>query len=174
MTSEVIIETPRLKLVMWQRDDAELVHTLHSTVETTRYLGDGKVWSLGQSQVRLANWFEEHSRDGTTKYKLIARDDSRFLGRAGFSLFGGDRPDLELGYSLRQEEWGKGYATEIGYALRKWFFAKNLGSRFIGFTHPENVVSQRVLKKIGMRCRTPMIVDGRECPTFEFTADMRT
>lgn len=173
MISDVILETPRLKLVMWQRDDAELVHSLHSTVETTRYLSDGEVWSLEKSQARLANWIEEHSRDGTTKYKLIALEDSRFLGRAGFSLFGNGRPDFELGYSLRHEEWGKGYATEIGCALREWFFAKNLGKRFIGFTHPENVVSQNVLKKIDMRSRTPMIVDGLECPTFEFTAGMR-
>ncbi|WP_412674264.1 GNAT family N-acetyltransferase [Agrobacterium rubi] len=83
-------------------------------------------------------------------------------------------PDFELGYSLSQNEWGQGYATEIASALRDWFFDQNLASKFVAFTHPDNAASQNVLTKIGMRCRMPMIIDGLECPTFEYSAQMRS
>lgn len=170
----VILETPRLVAVMWEPDDAGLIQELHSTIETTQYLSGAAAWSREKSEERLRNWFGEQAREGITKYKILGREDDRFIGRAGFSLFGGVRQEFELGYSLRQQEWGKGYATEIAGGLADWFFARNFASRFIAFTHPDNTASQHVLTKIGMRSRMPMIVDGLSCPTFELTAGMRS
>ncbi len=171
---QAILETPRLVAVMWEPDDAGLIHELHSTIETTRYLSGAAPWSREKAEERLRNWFGEQERDGATKYKILSRDDGRFIGRAGFSLLGGERQDFELGYSLRFQEWGKGYATEIAGELAEWFFERNFAQQFIAFTHPDNAASQHVLTKIGMRSRMPMIIDGLTCPTFELTAGMRT
>ena len=169
-----ILGTPRLVAVMWEPDDAGLIHELHSTIETTRYLSGAAPWSREKAEERLRNWFGEQERDGATKYKILSRDDGRFIGSAGFSLLGGERQDFELGYSLRFQEWGKGYATEIAGELAEWFFERNFAQQFIAFTHPDNAASQHVLTKIGMRSRMPMIIDGLACPTFELTAGMRT
>lgn len=169
-----ILGTPRLVAVMWEPDDAGLIHELHSTIETTRYLSGAAPWSREKAEERLRNWFGEQERDGATKYKILSRDDGRFIGRAGFSLLGGERQDFELGYSLRFQEWGKGYATEIAGELAEWFFERNFAQQFIAFTHPDNAASQHVLTKIGMRSRMPLIIDGLTCPTFELTAGMRT
>lgn len=191
MSQNVILEMHRLRLVMWQTDDAALVQQLHSTIETTRYLSGSSPWTIEKAQERLATWFDEHAKQGTTKYKILSRD-GRFIGRAGFSLHDRDthaplgaaltplpttvssaEPEFELGYSFSHTEWGKGYATEIANALRDWFFERNLALKFVAYTHPDNSASQNVLTKIGMRGRTPMIVDGLECPTFEYSSDMR-
>jgi ribosomal-protein-alanine N-acetyltransferase len=169
-----ILGTPRLVAVMWEPDDAGLIHELHSMIETTRYLSGAAPWSREKAEERLRNWFGEQERDGATKYKILSRDDGRFIGRAGFSLLGRERQDFELGYSLRFQEWGKGYATEIAGELAEWFFERNFAQQFIAFTHPDNAASQHVLTKIGMRSRMPMIIDGLTCPTFELTAGMRT
>lgn len=171
---ETILETERLRLVMWGQDDLPLLHHLHSTIETTRYHGGAAPWSLEKCEERLARWREEYARDGTTKFKLMARSDGRFVGRAGFSFYGGERPDFEMGYALLEQEWGKGYATEIGIALRDWFFRKAFADRFIAFTHPDNVASQNVLAKIGMRPCEPMTIDGFVCPTFEYEGARRS
>ncbi len=171
--TQVILETRRLVAVMWEPGDAGLIQELHSTIETTRYLSGAAPWSREKAEERLRNWFAEQARDGTTKYKILSREDGRFIGRAGFSLFGGDRQDFELGYSLCRQEWGKGYATEIASGQANWFFGQNLARQFIAFTHPDNAASQHVLTKIGMRNRMPMIIDGLSCPTFELTAGMR-
>jgi RimJ/RimL family protein N-acetyltransferase len=167
MPDRTILETPRFRLAMWEAGDARLVRELHSTIETTRYLSGAAPWTLDKAEERLKSWFAEQARDGVTKYKILARDDGRFVGRAGFSLFGGERGEFELGYSLHRQEWGKGCATEIAGSLARWFFAKGFAPRFIAFTHPENAASQRVLRKIGMRERAPLTIDGLVCPTFE-------
>lgn len=62
--------------------------------------------------------------------------------------------------------------TEIARALADWFFGKRFATHLIAFTHPENAVSQHILTKIGMRSRTPILIDGILCPTFELTADV--
>jgi RimJ/RimL family protein N-acetyltransferase len=164
-----ILGTPRLVAVMWGPDDAGLIHELHSTIETTRYLSGTAPWSREKAEERLRNWFGEQERDGATKYKILSRDDGRFIGRAGFSLLGGERQDFELGYSLRFQEWGKGFATEVARALIDWFSARNMG-RLIAFTHPDNHASQHVLRKAGMRQIAPRHIDGFVAPTFEVGA----
>lgn len=172
MMETVILETPRLRLVMWDTDDVGLVLHLHSTIGTTRYMSGAAPWTRERCEERLTRWFGEHARDGTTKYKVLSRDDGRFIGRAGISLYNRQKNEFELGYALREEEWGKGYATEIASALADWFFGKRFATHLIAFTHPENAVSQHILTKIGMRSRTPILIDGILCPTFELTANV--
>lgn len=167
----VILKTPRLSFVMWDEGDAPLVQQLHSTMATTRYLSGNAPWSLEKAEERLRGWFEEQACDGTTKYKILD-EDGRFIGRAGISKFRNEQ--FELGYSLREEVWGKGLATEAASALAHWFFERQVASGFIAFTHPENIASQRVLRKIGMRERAPILIDGVLGTAFELTADKRT
>lgn len=161
MSDLIILETPRLVLTMWNKGDAEMIRQLHSTIETTRYLSGATPWTLEKAEERLESWFDEQARDGTTKYKMLKRDDGRFIGRAGFSRFQeSGRGEFELGYSIRQDAWGNGYATEIAGALAQWFFSRGFAKEFIAFTHPENSASQRVLQKIGMRNEAPIVVGG--------------
>jgi len=166
----VILKTPRLSFVMWDEGDAPLVQQLHSTIATTRYLSGSAPWSLEKAEERLRGWFAEQARDGTTKYKILA-ENGGFLGRAGISKFRNEQ--FELGYSLREEAWGKGYATEAASALTEWFFKRGFAPDLIAFTHPENTASQRVLEKIGMRERAPILVDEVLCTAFDIAADTR-
>jgi len=92
-------------------------------------------------------------------------------GGRGISKFRSEQ--FELGYSLREEAWGKGLATEAAGALADWFFESQFAQGFIAFTHPENIASQRVLRKIGMRERAPIPIDGVLGTAFELTADRR-
>ena len=56
----------------------------------------------------------------------------------------------EVGYRLPKRSWGQGYATEICNALIDHGFV-NLGMNEIyGTTHPDHVVSQKVLMKCGL------------------------
>lgn len=164
--AEIILETPRLRLVMWNKEDAGLVQALHSSIDTTRYLPGTAPWTRQKAEERLQNWLDECRRDGVTKYKLLRREDGAFVGRAGFSLL--DRNgQYELGYSICREVWGNGYATETAGALARWFFEQDFSDRFIAFTHPDNVASQRVLTKTGMLPCAPILMDDILCPTFE-------
>ena len=95
----------------------------------------------------------------------IAADKARGGGlyaiECGDAPVGGDGPigcaalttesdDLELGYWLLPEVWGRGYATEAGAALRDRAFAA--GAPALRARHAaDNAASARVLAKLGFR-----------------------
>ncbi len=171
MSGDVIFRTPRLVARMWEDGDADLIQDLHSTIETTRYMSGAAPWSREKCEERLRSYFAEQARDGTTKYKIVSREDGRFIGRAGISLF--HTGEYEMGYAFYAGEWGKGYASEIAAGLADWFFAEGIAPHFVAFTHPDNLVSQHILKKIGMRERGPIFIEGVKGVEFEMTAAMR-
>jgi [ribosomal protein S5]-alanine N-acetyltransferase len=171
MNGNVIFETPRLVAVMWNHSDVDLIHDLHSTIETTRYMSGAAPWSREKCEERLRTYLAEQVRYGTTKYKIVSREDGRFIGRAGISLY--HTGEYEMGYALYAREWGKGYATEIAESVADWFFSRDLAPHFIAFTHPDNLASQHVLKKIGMRERGPIFIEGIKGVEFAMTAAMR-
>ena len=60
--------------------------------------------------------------------------------------------ELELGWHVRRDLWGKGYATEAaGYCI-EYAFQKLDAERIIALVRPENRSSCRVAEKIGMAC----------------------
>jgi RimJ/RimL family protein N-acetyltransferase len=76
-------------------------------------------------------------------YTMLAGDD--VVGWSGYvrrALRWGD--ELELGWSIRREQWGKGYATEAALALRP------LGpDRVVHLIHPDNLRSVHVAERLG-------------------------
>jgi RimJ/RimL family protein N-acetyltransferase len=70
--------------------------------------------------------------------------------------------DAELAYSLANECWGRGLATEaVRAVLRHAFEAVGL-PRVVGVATVENVASQRVMLKAGMALQGPYEFDGRQ------------
>lgn len=60
-------------------------------------------------------------------------------------------PELELSYRLRRESWHRGLATEAASALISVAFTETGTERIFASTHPDNMRSQRVMQKLGMR-----------------------
>jgi anhydro-N-acetylmuramic acid kinase len=144
-----LLITERLVLSDWEPGDAENLVALHATPEAARYVSTGEPWTLDYAEERIAGWRAELAEHGLSKFRLSARDDGRFVGRAGFSYIE-ERGVFELGYSIMPAEWGKGYATEIARSLAGWFFANRPEPRFVAFAYAENEASINVMQKIGM------------------------
>jgi len=60
------------------------------------------------------------------------------------------RPELEVGYHVRAEMQGRGYATEAAAACRD--FARDIlgAAHLVAIIHPDNRASRRVAEKIGL------------------------
>ena len=56
----------------------------------------------------------------------------------------------EIGYHLRRDYWGQGFATEAACACRDWGFAHLKAERLISLIRPENLPSRRVAERNGM------------------------
>jgi RimJ/RimL family protein N-acetyltransferase len=68
--------------------------------------------------------------------------------------------ELEVGYHVLPAWQGRGYATEAATACRD--FARDVlgAARLIAISHPDNLPSQRVAEKIGLRPEKRAVVHG--------------
>jgi RimJ/RimL family protein N-acetyltransferase len=60
------------------------------------------------------------------------------------------RFEIEVGYHLLREHWGKGYATEAARVFRNYGFETTETPSIISIIHPDNLPSQRVAIRNGM------------------------
>lgn len=124
-------------------DDLDLFAAFLADAEATRYLIVPRPHTRAEAAALLERWVERH--DGTVGM-YTACLAGEVVGWAGFvprALPWGD--ELELGWSIRTEHWGNGYATEAAAAVRAWFEAP----RMISLISPANLRSQAVARRLG-------------------------
>ena len=73
--------------------------------------------------------------------------------RSAVSLFALDRNNrrAEVGYALRRDAWGRGYATEAVGAVVAWGFGELGLHRLEADIDPRNTASAAVLTRLGFR-----------------------
>jgi RimJ/RimL family protein N-acetyltransferase len=99
--------------------------------------------------------------DGVDKWMAYDRTTGELVGRGGLSraeLEGQSR--LEMGWTVRPDRWGRGYATEIGRAGLAFAFHELGADSVIAFTQPHNRRSLAVMKRLGMRYLGEVVRDG--------------
>jgi ribosomal-protein-alanine N-acetyltransferase len=80
---------------------------------------------------------------------LTDKHDGRFIGYCGLGVYDNR---IELNYGLTKERWGKGYATEAAIACLRYGFEELDFDRISAVARVENIASQRVAERIGMKC----------------------
>ncbi len=136
------LRSARLRYRPVAHDDLDLFAGFLADEEATRYLLVPRAHTRHEAAALLDRWIARH--DGTIgMYTLL--DGADPVGWSGYvprTLRWGD--ELELGWSIRREHWGNGYATEAALALRP------LGpERVVHLIHPDNLRSVRVAERLG-------------------------
>ncbi|ALG84957.1 GNAT family N-acetyltransferase [Gordonia phthalatica] len=150
------IGTRRLRLRPVAPADAALLRTLDADPEVMRFVSGGEAtplssivdWVIPRSQAQ----FREH---GTGLWLAFDRRTERMAGWVWLRLPRHSAvPELELSYRLARESWHRGLATEAARALIDLAFTTTDTGRVFASTHPDNIRSQRVMQKLGMRLAT--------------------
>jgi RimJ/RimL family protein N-acetyltransferase len=69
--------------------------------------------------------------------------------------------DLEIGFVLAREAWGRGLATEIGQAQLAFGFGRLGRARLLALASAQNAASLGTLEKLGMHYHTAVTPSGR-------------
>jgi RimJ/RimL family protein N-acetyltransferase len=157
----MMIETERLHLRMPRLEDAEALAEAISDPEVMRYIGDGSTGNVESAEATLARFLERWEAGGPSQLLVERRDDGRVLGRVGFLVWHadewrtgtraefGDRAEVEIGWLLAREHWGRGYATEAALAARDWAWDELGLTRLVSLILPGNERSVRVAERLG-------------------------
>jgi RimJ/RimL family protein N-acetyltransferase len=143
----ILIETERLFLRQWVPDDWVRFRPLGNDPRVLEFLNT-EPWSDERIKNFINKGIEMAQTRGWILWPVIHRADAVLLGFCGFSdLF---PPDVEIGWRLLPEYWGRGLATEAATAVLNYGFQTFGFDRVISVAHPANRRSIRVMEKLGM------------------------
>jgi RimJ/RimL family protein N-acetyltransferase len=73
-------------------------------------------------------------------------------------------PAVEIGWRLRREQWGHGYATEAAAELLRFGLTGAGLDRVVSIRHIDNARSERVMDKLGLRFESQTTVPATGQP----------
>jgi ribosomal-protein-alanine N-acetyltransferase len=151
MGESVVLETERLLLRKFTLDDvAALTAVIGDPIAMRWYPApfdhDGvTTWIKGNIQ--------RYQRDGYGLWAMVLKASGELIGDCGCAIQEvEDKKEIEIGYHVRRDLWGNGYAPEAARACMEYAFNKVGARRVISIIRPENVNSRRVAEKNGLTC----------------------
>jgi ribosomal-protein-alanine N-acetyltransferase len=142
-----LIETARLRLRMFRREDLDDLASMFSDPQVMRYVADGKPAGRDVADKALTSVIDHWARYGFGRWAAEDKATSKFVGFGGLrSLFG--MP--EVVYHFTPPHWGKGLATELARASLRYGFEEHQFERIVAIAKPENTASIHVMEKLGM------------------------
>jgi ribosomal-protein-alanine N-acetyltransferase len=168
----VVLETARLILRHFSPDDLDDLAAIQADPDVMRYIGHGAVktrqetaammefafidnrhaWPI-QTLARVPQLTRAIERNAHfSLWATVYKPDNKLIGRCGLLSWDLDgRKEVEVGYVLAKSHWGRGIATEAARASRDYGFDVLGFDRLISVIRPDNLASQRVAEKNGMR-----------------------
>lgn len=142
-----LIESERLYVRHFTMDDLDNFFRLSGDEEVMRYIRP--VQSLEETAVFLKEIIANYEKwPHNLRLALFQKDIHLFTG--SFAIIPVENTaEIQLGYSLLKEYWGKGYATEIVKAGLAFAFNELGLAEIAAITETGNTASQKVLLKNG-------------------------
>ncbi|MGF7154060.1 GNAT family N-acetyltransferase [Novosphingobium gossypii] len=161
------IETERLILRDWRDGDLARFAAVTNTPAVMRHLGgvmdDARVALFGE---RVAGF---QQRLGHTFWVVERKADGAMLGFCGLKVIdapgAGFSGEMEIGWRLREDAWGQGYAKEAAAASLDAGFDRFGAREIFALTNIENTASWGLMLRLGMVRRDELaFVDPRFTP----------
>ncbi|HSY48896.1 MAG TPA: GNAT family N-acetyltransferase [Thermoanaerobaculia bacterium] len=144
-----LLETDRLVIRSWQPDDRPAFTALMSHPEVTRYVHGGQPYSEDEVDEWFARQARQIAEHGICMGALIEKSTGRLAGLAGTQPLG-TTGNLEIGWILARDAWGRGYAAEAGAAAMRHVLETLGRPRVVAIIDPDNEPSKRVAARLGM------------------------
>jgi len=152
-SATTVFETERLVVRPWNHDDAEDILDIYSRMEVARWLGatPRPLENLDEAHLVVDQWGSRSEPDPTYGvWCVVERATGRPVGTVLLvPLRGGTHGEVEVGWHLHPDHWGKGYATEAARAAIERGFAAGL-DEVLAVVNPHNGRSQAVCRRLGM------------------------
>ena len=142
----VRIETERLLLRPITLADLDEFVAMHAETAVARFV---RSFARDQAIARIQLDRREWAERGHGLVAIVERATGRFIGRAGLRYWP-QFDETEVGWVLRRDAWGRGFATEAGRACLTWGFDILPVCYLTAMIRPDNARSINVAERLGM------------------------
>jgi ribosomal-protein-alanine N-acetyltransferase len=168
------LETDRLILREFLESDADGMFELDSNPLVHQYLGNNPIKSKQQAE-EIIQFIQKQYKDlGIGRFAVIEKSSGDFIGWSGLKLNTGEKEALngkkdfvDIGYRFIPKYWGKGYATESSITALKFGFETMNYSVIHAAAEVNNIASNKVLQKIGLKFVNQFLYSEALCNWYE-------
>ncbi len=175
----VSLATKRLVLRAPVQEDAEALAPMYADPEVMRYVGDGRPLTRSETERSVKRMIERWEADGFGLFTTVRKSDEAVIGRVGLLVWntatwepttraeGANVPtEVEVGYTLGRDFWGRGYATEGAAAVRDYALGELGAERLIALIVHGNTASENVARKLGLEYERDIMLGHRDAQLF--------
>ena len=145
-----ILTTTRLRLEPFQDVHIPGLHALNSDERVTHYItGRPETWAETEGVVQRVK--QRWQQWGFSWWAFMEHASGELVGAGCIQYLGRDPANPhEIGWRLRPDKWGQGYASEAANVMAGFAFGKVNAPLLCAVCHPGNVKSARVMQRLGM------------------------
>lgn len=152
---KIFTETERLILREILPTDIDGMFELDSDPDVHRYLGNKPVKNKEQIVEVIRFIRQQYIENGIGRWAIIDKKTNNFIGWTGLKFITEKTNNhinyYDLGYRLIKKYWGQGIATETAIASLEFAFDKLNAIEVYGMADCENIDSNKILKKVGLK-----------------------
>jgi RimJ/RimL family protein N-acetyltransferase len=152
----LVLETERLRLRRFRREDVDAVFAIIGDAVAMKYYP--KTFGYKDAEQWVERNFRRYAEHGHGFFAVTLKDADEMIGDCGIihqTIDG--KEELEVGYHVRRDQWGHGYATEAAKACMSYGFDALGAEKLISLIRPENVPSRRVAERNGMKIERQIV-----------------
>ncbi len=143
-----MFETDRLILRRLDEWDIDDIFAMRSDPEVMRFI------RAPQNRIETVNWLNLVSSRWESDHigfcAIVEKQNKKFVGWCGLWQLR-ETNELEIGYAIARDAWGKGFATEAARVFLQYAFKRLKPNKIVAVAEPENAASRRVMEKLGMK-----------------------
>ena len=179
MENEYYFKSERLGFRNWNNQDLKAFESMNSDPAVMKYFP--ATLNEKESQDLLKRLKRHQSKFGYTYFATDILNTDEFIGFIGLqykdykAFF---NPSVDIGWRLKKEVWGKGYATEGAKRCLEYAFRTLNLNRIISVCPEINKSSERIMNKIGMKkigeFEHPQLIEYptlQNCVCYEMNVD---
>jgi RimJ/RimL family protein N-acetyltransferase len=167
------LETSRLIFRTWTETDEELALGLWGDPRVIQYIDARANLSVDEVRDRLTREIAGAREFGVQYWPIFLRSTGEHVGCCGLRPYDLARNIYELGFHIRSDLWGQGFASEAARRVMVYAFTElSVNGLFAGH-NPHNTASRHLLQKLGFRYTHDEYYapTGLYHPSYVLTAD---
>jgi ribosomal-protein-alanine N-acetyltransferase len=145
------LETERLKLRKLTIRDAGDVFEYASVPEVSLYVTWLPHRTIADTKSFLKHMLFQYEKGIPSSWGIVLKDTGKLIGTGGYLWWSTEHSKAEVGYVLSDKYWNNGYMTEALKKILQFGFETMNLERIEARCFVENMVSERVMQKCGMK-----------------------
>ena len=150
--NKYLFTSQRLGFRNWKNEDLVPMSELNADEEVMEFFP--QTYNLEATKEFIRIMQKNFDEDGFCFYAVDKLADNKFIGFIGLHKVNFDAdftPTQEIGWRLSRSAWNFGYATEGAKRCLEYGFEQLNFNEIYSFTPLQNIRSENVMKKIGMK-----------------------